>query len=45
MFSIFPDIVRTVFAENCVATVFLVAVVMNLIMPQEGEVKARLPLK
>jgi len=45
MFSIFPDIVRTVFAENCVATVFLVAVVMNLVMPKDGEVKARLPLK
>ena len=45
MFAIFPDIVRTVFAENCVATVFLVAVVMNLVMPKDGEVKARLPLK
>lgn len=45
MFAIFPDIVRTVFAENCVATVFLVAVVMNLVMPKEEELKARLPLK
>lgn len=35
MFSIFPDIVRTVFAENCVATVFVVAVLMNLVMPKE----------
>ncbi|WP_446424859.1 uracil-xanthine permease family protein [Mailhella sp.] len=40
MFAIFPDIVRTVFAENCVATVFIVAVLMNLVMPQEGGRKA-----
>ena len=37
MFSIFPSIVGTVFAENCVAVVFLVAIVMNLIMPKEAE--------
>ena len=35
MFNIFPDIVRTIFAENCVAVVFLSAVVMNLILPKE----------
>ena len=40
MFAIFPDIVRTVFAENCVATVFIVAVLMNLVMPQEAGKKA-----
>ncbi len=40
MFAIFPDIVRTVFAENCVATVFIVAVLMNLVMPQEDGKKA-----
>ena len=40
MFTIFPDIVRTVFAENCVATVFIVAVLMNLVMPQEDGKKA-----
>ena len=37
MFGIFPSIVGTVFAENCVAVVFLVAIVMNLIMPKEEE--------
>ena len=37
MFSIFPSIVGTVFAENCVAVVFLVAIVMNLIMPKDAE--------
>lgn len=37
IFSIFPKIVETVFAENCVAVVFLVAVVLNLILPQDME--------
>ena len=34
MFAIFPDIVRTVFAENCVAVVFLTAIILNLVMPK-----------
>ena len=37
MFNIFPTLVRTIFAENCVAVVFLSAIIMNLIMPQEKE--------
>ena len=37
MFNIFPTLVRTIFAENCVAVVFLAAIIMNLIMPQEKE--------
>lgn len=35
MFGIFPELVRTVFAENCVAVVFLVSIILNLIMPKE----------
>ncbi len=35
IFNIFPDIVYTVFAENCVAVVFLVAIILNLIMPKD----------
>ena len=35
MFSIFPQIVQTVFAENCVAVVFLLAVLLNLVLPKE----------
>lgn len=35
MFSIFPQIIQTVFAENCVAVVFLLAVILNLILPKE----------
>ena len=34
MFKIFPEIVRTVFAENCVAVVFLLAVMLNLLLPK-----------
>ncbi len=37
MFRIFPEIVRTIFAENCVAVVFLAAILMNLIMPKEEQ--------
>ncbi|MCQ2375263.1 MAG: purine permease [Salinivirgaceae bacterium] len=37
MFSIFPEMIRVVFAENCVAVVFLLAVVMNLILPKDIE--------
>lgn len=37
MFDIFPQIVQTVFAENCVAVVFLLAVVLNLVVPKDKE--------
>lgn len=37
MFNIFPEIIRTVFAENCVAVVFLASVILNLVMPKEKE--------
>ena len=37
MFAIFPDLIRTIFAENCVAVVFLVAIFLNLVMPKEKE--------
>ncbi len=35
IFNIFPDIIYTVFAENCVAVVFLAAVILNLVIPKE----------
>ena len=35
MFNIFPDIIKTIFAENCVAVVFLAAIIMNLVMPKD----------
>ena len=37
MFNIFPDLIRTIFAENCVAVVFLAAIIMNLIMPKDRD--------
>lgn len=37
IFKIFPDLIRNVFAENCVAVVFIVAVVLNLILPAKME--------
>ncbi len=37
MFNIFPQIIRTVFAENCVAVVFILAVVLNLVLPKEKD--------
>ena len=37
IFKIFPKIIQTVFAENCVAVVFLVALVLNLILPKDME--------
>lgn len=38
IFQIFPDIVQNVFADNCVATVFFVAILANLILPGEEKI-------
>lgn len=40
IFSVFPTIVQNVFAENCVAVVFLVSILFNLVLPKDMEVKA-----
>ena len=40
IFTIFPQMVQQVFANNCVAIVFVVAVIMNLVLPKDMEVKA-----
>lgn len=39
MFAIFPEIIRTVFAENCIAVVFLLAVILNLVLPKKDLVE------
>ncbi|MCQ2527958.1 MAG: purine permease [Saccharofermentans sp.] len=39
LFDVFPSIVRTVFAENCVAVVFVTSIVLNLILPKNMETK------
>lgn len=40
IFSVFPSIVQNIFAENCVAVVFIVAVVLNLVLPKNMENEA-----
>lgn len=37
IFRLFPDLFRSVFAENCVAVVFIIAILLNLIFPKEKE--------
>ena len=37
IFDIFPTLVKTVFTENCVALVFVTAIVLNLILPKKME--------
>ena len=37
IFRIFPTIVQNVFAENCVAVVFFMAVVLNVVLPKSLE--------
>lgn len=37
MFQIFPQIIQTIFAENCVAVVFILAVFLNLVLPKDKE--------
>ena len=38
LFRIFPQMVQTVFAQNCVAVVFLVAILLNLVLPKNMDV-------
>ena len=39
IWNIFPEMVRSVFAENVVAVVFVVAIVLSLVLPKDMEVK------
>ena len=39
IWNIFPDMVKSVFAENVVAVVFVVAIVLSLVLPKDMEVK------
>lgn len=39
LFKVFPELVRTVFAENCVAVVFVMAIILNLILPKNMDVE------
>ena len=35
IFSKFPQIVQSIFAQNCVAVVFVVALILDLVMPKD----------
>ncbi len=37
LFAVFPDIISTIFAENCVAVVFVISIILNLVLPKEKE--------
>lgn len=37
IFNIFPNIIRSVFAENCVAVVFLTSIILSLVLPKKME--------
>ena len=37
IFANFPGIIRSVFAENCVAVVFITAIILNLVLPKNME--------
>ena len=39
IFGAFPNTVQQVFANNCVAVVFVVAVVLNLVLPKNMDIK------
>ena len=41
MFNLFPDTVRTIFAENCVAVVVISSIIMNLIFPKNMDVVSK----
>lgn len=39
IFAIFPQIIRNVFAENCVAVVFIVSIILNIVLPKSMDTK------
>lgn len=39
IWDIFPEMAKTVFAENVVAVVFVIAIVLNLLLPKDMDIK------
>lgn len=37
IFNIFPEMIKTVFAENCVAVIFILALLLDLVLPKDKE--------
>ncbi|WP_241157309.1 uracil-xanthine permease family protein [Adlercreutzia sp. ZJ242] len=42
IFGVFPALVQSVFATNCVAVVFVVAIVLSLVLPKDAKVEGPL---
>ncbi len=42
VWDIFPQIVKSVFAENVVAVVFVVAIILNIILPKDMEIASEI---
>ncbi len=40
LFAIFPDIITSIFAQNCVAVVFVISIILNLALPREKQAEA-----
>lgn len=45
IFTIFPELAQSVFATNCVAVVFVVAIVLSLALPKDATVDGPLVVK
>ncbi len=41
LFDLFPEIVRSIFADNCVAVVFLISIILNLVLPRDKKKTAK----
>ena len=39
IWNIFPEMVRSVFAENVVAVVFVVSIILSLVLPRDMDIK------
>lgn len=39
LWSIFPDVVQSVFSANVVAVVFVVSIILNLVLPKDMEIQ------
>ena len=42
IFAVFPELVQSVFADNCVAVVFVVAILASLLLPKDHKVEGPL---
>jgi NCS2 family nucleobase:cation symporter-2 len=43
LFNIFPSLIKEVFANNCVAVTFVIAIILNLVLPGDMDIKVLEP--